>query len=67
MQSLPVLCKQGIVGFGLIPSDFKESTGDTLGGFGSALAIKYGTFKHAHGKFKGTFVMHPDRGFNMCV
>jgi hypothetical protein len=56
---------KGIVGFGLIPSDFKESTGDTLGGFGSALAIKYGTFKHAHGKFKGTFVMHPDRGFNV--
>ena len=37
---LTVLPTQGLVGFGLIPSDFKDSTGDTLGGIGSALAIK---------------------------
>ncbi|KAG6909301.1 hypothetical protein DXG01_001245 [Tephrocybe rancida] len=56
---------KGLVGFGLIPSDFRESTGDTLGGIGSALDLKYGTFKASKGKFSGTFIVAPDRGFNV--
>ncbi|KAF8073546.1 esterase-like activity of phytase-domain-containing protein [Lyophyllum atratum] len=56
---------KGLVGFGLIPSDFRESTGDTLGGIGSAMDIKYGSFKASNGKFQGTFVVSPDRGFNI--
>ncbi|RDB14587.1 hypothetical protein Hypma_016289 [Hypsizygus marmoreus] len=56
---------KGLVGFGLIPSDFKESTGDTLGGIGSAIDIKYGSWRGSNGKFQGTFVVLPDRGFNI--
>jgi hypothetical protein len=62
------LCSQGLVGFGLIPSDFKESTGDTLGGIGSAIDIKHGTWSQGQdGTFSGTFVVQPDRGFNVYV
>ncbi|KAG6835222.1 hypothetical protein H0H93_003765 [Arthromyces matolae] len=57
---------KGLVGFGRIPSDFVESTGDTLGGIGSAIDLKYGTFKPAsNGKFTGTFIVSPDRGYNV--
>jgi hypothetical protein len=57
---------KGLVGFGLIPSNFKESTGDTLGGIGSAIAIKLGTWNAAtDGSYTGTFVVHPDRGYNV--
>lgn len=57
---------KGIVAFGRIPSDAIESTGDTLGGLGSAMAIKYGTWKDiGNGSFSGTLVVHPDRGYNV--
>ncbi|KAJ3567527.1 hypothetical protein NP233_g6309 [Leucocoprinus birnbaumii] len=57
---------KGIVGFGLIPSDFRESTGDTLGGIGSAIALKPRTWKaQKNGQFTGTLYVHPDRGFNV--
>ncbi|KAJ8494303.1 hypothetical protein ONZ45_g13284 [Pleurotus djamor] len=57
---------KGLVAFGLIPSDFKESTGDTLGGIGSAMSFKFGTWtKFSSGVYTGTLVMHPDRGFNV--
>ncbi|KAF8194938.1 esterase-like activity of phytase-domain-containing protein [Pholiota molesta] len=57
---------KGLVGFGLIPSDFLESTGDTVGGIGSAIAIKRGTWtSQSDGTFTGTLVVHPDRGFNV--
>lgn len=59
---------KGLVAFGLIPSNALESTGDTLGGLGSAMAIKYGSWKQSDdGSFSGTLVMHPDRGYNVCV
>ncbi|KAK6984079.1 phytase-like domain-containing protein [Favolaschia claudopus] len=41
---------KGLVGFGRIPSNFTESTGDTLGGIGT---------------FTGTLIVQPDRGFNV--
>lgn len=57
---------KGLVGFGLIPSNFRESTGDTLGGIGSGIDIKSGTWKQASaGTFTGTFVVTPDRGYNV--
>ena len=56
---------KGIVGFGLIPSNFTESTGDTLGGIGSAIAIKRGTWQLANGSYMGTLEVRPDRGFNV--
>ncbi|TCD69611.1 hypothetical protein EIP91_007034 [Steccherinum ochraceum] len=57
---------KGLVGFGLIPSDFVESTGDSLGGIGSAIALKPGSFKkNRDGTFSGTVITQPDRGFNV--
>jgi len=57
---------KGIVGFGLIPSNFIDSLGDTMGGFGSAIAFKLGTWKPlGNGSYTGTLETHPDRGFNV--
>lgn len=57
---------QGIVGFGLIPSNFTDSTGDTLGGIGSAIALKRGTWRPSRdGTFAGTVLVQPDRGYNV--
>ncbi|KAF8073547.1 hypothetical protein FPV67DRAFT_1666315 [Lyophyllum atratum] len=57
---------KGLVGFGLIPHNFRETTGDTLGGIGSGIDIKFGTWRQASaGTFIGTFVVTPDRGFNV--
>ena len=59
---------KGLVGFGLIPSNFRESTGDTIGGIGSAIAIELGSWQvNTDGTFAGTFIVHPDRGFNVYV
>ncbi|KAL0945215.1 hypothetical protein HGRIS_000727 [Hohenbuehelia grisea] len=57
---------KGLVAFGLIPSDFRESIGDTLGGIGSGIAFKFGTWlKSASGTYSGTLIAQPDRGFNV--
>ncbi|KAJ7466582.1 esterase-like activity of phytase-domain-containing protein [Mycena galericulata] len=59
---------QGLVAFGRIPSNFTESTGDTLGGIGSAIAIKFGTWvENANGTYTGTLVVQPDRGYNVIT
>lgn len=59
---------QGMVGFGLIPSNFTDSIGDTFGGVGSAIAIKRGTWKKlSNGSYTGTLYVQPDRGYNVCV
>ncbi|KAJ6538393.1 esterase-like activity of phytase-domain-containing protein [Mycena sp. CBHHK59/15] len=59
---------QGLVGFGLIPSNSTESTGDTMGGIGSAIAIKVGSWKAlSNGSFTGTLVVQPDRGYNVIT
>ncbi|KAJ6496211.1 esterase-like activity of phytase-domain-containing protein [Mycena sanguinolenta] len=57
---------QGLVAFGRIPSNATESTGDTIGGIGSAIAIKPNTWRGLeNGSFTGTLVVQPDRGFNV--
>ncbi|KAJ3551765.1 hypothetical protein NM688_g4518 [Phlebia brevispora] len=57
---------KGLVAFGLIPSNFMDSTGNTMGGIGSAIAIKPGSFvQQADGTYTGTLVVQPDRGFNV--
>ncbi|KAJ7049213.1 esterase-like activity of phytase-domain-containing protein [Mycena amicta] len=59
---------QGLVAFGLIPSNATESTGDTIGGIGSAITMKPGTWQElANGSYTGTFVVQPDRGFNVIT
>ncbi|KAJ7214480.1 esterase-like activity of phytase-domain-containing protein [Mycena pura] len=55
----------GLVGFGRIASNFTESTGDTLGGIGSSMAIKRDSWRElSNGRYTGTLVVQPDRGFN---
>ncbi|KAG8934162.1 hypothetical protein FRC00_012459 [Tulasnella sp. 408] len=57
---------KGLVAFGYIPANARESTGDTLGGIGSAIALRAGSFaKGKDGTFKGTLVVQPDRGYNV--
>ena len=58
---------QGLVGFGFIPAAFKDSTGDTMGGFGSSIALERGSWEAKKGKFTGVLNAHPDRGFNVSV
>ncbi|PPQ72093.1 hypothetical protein CVT26_006871 [Gymnopilus dilepis] len=60
-----IYLNKGLVGFGLIPSNVTDSTGDTLGGYGGALAFKLGTFKESNGVYSGTLLARPDRGFNV--
>ncbi|KAF7358952.1 Phytase-like domain-containing protein [Mycena sanguinolenta] len=57
---------QGLVGFGRIPSNQTESTGDTIGGIGSAIAIKPETWQElSNGSYTGILVVQPDRGYNV--
>jgi hypothetical protein len=59
---------KGLVGFGFIPHNARESTGDTIGGIGSAIALKPDTWKlNDNGTYLGTLIVHPDRGFNVYV
>lgn len=52
--------------FSLSTSPLETYQGDTIGGIGSAIALKRGTFaKGPNGSFKGTLVVQPDRGFNV--
>ena len=48
-------------------SNFKESTGDTIGGFGSTIALKRGSFKASRRKFMGTIVARPDIKNSLCT
>ncbi|KZV76581.1 hypothetical protein PENSPDRAFT_747472 [Peniophora sp. CONT] len=55
---------KGIVAFGYLPNDMTESTGDTLGGLGSAIALK--SFSaNGNTSYTGTLVVQPDRGYNI--
>ncbi|EJD55294.1 hypothetical protein AURDEDRAFT_140900 [Auricularia subglabra TFB-10046 SS5] len=56
---------QTLVAFGLIPSDAKDSFGETLGGLGSAIAVKRGEYSIDNGTFSGVLVLQPDRGHNI--
>jgi hypothetical protein len=56
---------QGLVGVTRVPSDARDQFGDTLGGFGSAMAMQPGSWrKNRDGSYSGTLFMVPDRGWN---
>jgi len=56
---------QGLVGVARVPSDARDQFGDTLGGFGSAMAIDLNSWKkNSDGSYTGTLFMVPDRGWN---
>lgn len=73
--SLPVLnsstcigityINRGLVAYGSIASDARDSFGDTLGGFGSAAAPDVSSFQLLkNGSIRGTIFAVPDRGWN---
>ncbi|KAL8772252.1 MAG: hypothetical protein Q9209_002464 [Squamulea sp. 1 TL-2023] len=52
-------------GYGFIPSNARDSFGDTLGGFGSSIAIDLKTWRRLrNGTYTGTLYAIPDRGWN---
>jgi hypothetical protein len=63
-----------LAGYGLLPSDFRDKTGDTLGGIGSSIALDLTTWKKKGPKHKshdskgdtytGILYAIPDRGWN---
>jgi hypothetical protein len=61
---------QGLVGVARVPSNAKDAYGETLGGFGSAMAFVPGSWKLLKGKnvpsgtYTGDLTMVPDRGWN---
>src|SRR4029077_5781962 len=56
---------QGLVGVARVPSVARDQFGDTLGGFGSAMAMDLNSWKkNRDGSYSGTLFMVPDRGWN---
>lgn len=56
---------EALVGYGLIPSNARDKYGDTLGGYGSSIAIDRSSWKLVSaGSYTGTLWAIPDRGWN---
>lgn len=53
-----------LVGVARIPSDARDSEGETLGGFGSGMALVPQSLRVTAGGISGTLGMLPDRGWN---
>jgi len=56
---------KGLVGVARVPSNAKDQFGETLGGFGSGMAMDLRSWhKNRDGSYEGTLFMIPDRGWN---
>jgi hypothetical protein len=55
---------QTLVGVARIPADAKDKAGETLGGFGSAMALVPGSWRKVGDLYTGSVIMLPDRGWN---
>ncbi|KAF2803793.1 uncharacterized protein BDZ99DRAFT_426605 [Mytilinidion resinicola] len=59
-----------LAGYGFLPSDSRDKTGDTIGGIGSSIALDLSSWKKingSHGKgdtYEGILYALPDRGWN---
>ncbi|KAK5123335.1 hypothetical protein LTR85_002766 [Meristemomyces frigidus] len=53
-----------LAGYGYIPSDARDTTGDTIGGIGSSIAIDRRSWVRAGKGYKGILYALPDRGWN---
>lgn len=53
-----------LAGFGYIPSDARDQTGDTIGGIGSSIAIDPNTWVRVGNSYTGILYALPDRGWN---
>jgi hypothetical protein len=54
----------GLVGVARVPSNARDKYGETLGGWGSAMAFVPGSWKMKNGTYTGNLVAVPDRGWN---
>lgn len=54
-----------LAGYGFVPSDARDKFGDTLGGFGSSIAIKNWT--KSEGVYTGLLWALPDRGWYVQI
>lgn len=55
---------RGLAGYGLLPSDARDRFGDTLGGFGSSIALDRKAWKKTRrGNYEGILYGLPDRGW----
>lgn len=55
---------QQLAGYGLVASNARDKLGDTLGGYGSAIAIDRSSWKKtSNGTYSGTLYALPDRGW----
>lgn len=55
---------QQLAGYGFVPSNARDSYGDTLGGFGSSIAIDQKSWRELkNGTYTGTVYAIPDRGW----
>ena len=54
-----------LAGYGVVPSDARDKYGDTMGGFGSAIAVERNSWrKFTNGTLRGTLYALSDRGWN---
>jgi hypothetical protein len=58
------LASHGLVAAARIPSNARDAQGETLGGFGSGMALVPGTWHRDGAIYKATLAMLPDRGWN---
>lgn len=54
---------QQLAGYGFVPSNARDKFGDTLGGFGSAIAIDRNSWRKKKGVYTGILWGLPDRGW----
>lgn len=54
---------QQLAGYGFVPSDAVDKFGDTLGGFGSSIAIDRKSWKKKKNVYTGILWALPDRGW----
>ena len=56
---------KGLVGVARVPSNATDEFGETLGGFGSGMAMDLSSWhKDRDGRYRGVLYMLPDRGWN---
>jgi hypothetical protein len=53
-----------LIGVARVPSEARDSLGETLGGFGSGMALVPGSWHAAGARFEASLAMLPDRGWN---
>ena len=53
-----------LAGYGFVPARAKDKFGDSLGGYGSSIALEQSTWKKlSNGSYTGTLWAIPDRGW----